>query len=120
MPGELVGQVAAQNAIFDQNRLVRCGSLVIHIQRATPRGDGAVVDDSDLRAGDLLSDQPRKGRGLFAVEVGLKAMPYGLVEQDSRPARAQNHLHLTGRRRHGAQLQNGSARGLCSQVFRAF
>jgi hypothetical protein len=114
--GELVGEVAAQHAAFDQHRLLRRRAFVVHVERAAAAGDGAVVHHGDLGAGHRLADQPGKGRGLLAVEVGFEAVAHRLMQQDSRPAGAEHHFHLAGRSGHGAELQNRSARGLARQV----
>ena len=118
--GELVGEIALEDAVLDQHRLLRRRAFVVHVERAAPAGHGSVVDHRDFGAGDRLADEPGEGRGLLAVEVGFEAVAHGFMQQDAGPAGPEHHFHLAGRRRHRAKLQNGAARGLARQVLRAF
>ena len=85
--------------------------------RAAAVGHGAVVDDGDLFAGDLLADEAGEGGGLLAVEVGFEAVADGFVEQDAGPAGAEDDFHLAGGGGDGAELQDGGAGGLAGEVL---
>src|SRR5439155_15572957 len=96
-PGiEAILHVADEDAVFDKRGRRGGRSLIIDAERAAPVGEGAVIDDGDALGGDPLAHQAREGARLLAVEIALKPMADGLVQQNARPARAQDHIHLAG------------------------
>ena len=112
-PGvEPVLQVAAEDAVLDQHGAAGRRALVVHVERAAPVRDGAVVDHGHQLGGDLLADAPGEGRHALAVEVALEAVTDRLVQQDAGPARPEHDGHRAGRRVDRAQLDDRLARGL--------
>ena len=118
--GKLVLQIAAQDAVLDQHIAPRGMPFVVHVQRAAPAGDGAVVDHGAQRAGHLLADASAEGRDALAVEIGFQAVPHGFMQQDAGPARTQHHGHLAGRRVHRVQHHDGLARGFGGEMLGRF
>ena len=51
-----VNLIAGQNAIFDEDIVLRRIAFVIDVKRTAPRLDGAVVDDSDTGCGHAFAD----------------------------------------------------------------
>ena len=92
-------------------------ALVVHVQRAAPIGDGAVVDHGAQRAGHLLADPSAERRDALAVEVGFQAVPHGFMQQDAGPAGPQHHGHLAGGCVHRVQHHDGFACGLRGEMF---
>src|SRR5690348_2141219 len=66
--------------------------------------DSAIVDHRDARRSDAVADSSRECRRALAVEVAFEAVANSLVEQDSRPAGAEHHRHLAGRRGDGFEI----------------
>ncbi len=114
---ELVGEIAAEDAVLDQHGLLRGVAFVVHVDGAAAAGHAAVVDDGDFGRGDLLADEAGEGGGLLAVEVGFEAMADGLVQQNAGPAGAEHDFHLACRSSDGAELQDGGACGLAGVVL---
>ena len=108
---ELVLQIAAQNAVFDQHVALRLVAFVVDVERAAAAADGAVVDDGAERACHLLADAPAEGRNALAIEIGFEAVADGFVQQDAGPAGAQHHGLFARRSIHGVELNDGLARG---------
>ena len=81
-------------------------------ERAAAIGDGAVVDDGDAGRGDALAHQAGKGALLLAVEVALEAVADGFVQEDARPARAEDHVEGSGGRRHRREIDQRLAQRL--------
>ena len=52
----------------------------------------------------LLAHQAGERRGLLAVEVAFEPVTHRLVQHDARPAGAEHHVHLAGRRRHRLEI----------------
>jgi hypothetical protein len=102
--------VSARPISRDESFLRRL-TFVIHIQRTTAPGHGAVVDYGALFAGHSFPDQAGEGRRLLAIKVRFEPMAYCLVEQDARPSRTEHHFHVPCRSFAGVELQNGLARG---------
>src|SRR4029077_3980319 len=74
---ELVAEVSLQNSIFDQDCVLGGLTFVVHVERSTAPGHGAVVDYGAFFAGYTLADEPGKRRSLLAIEVSLESMTYG-------------------------------------------
>ena len=119
--GELVLQVAAQNAVFDQHVALRGVAFVVHVERAAAAADGAVVDHGAERARDLLADAAAERGDALAVEIGFEAVAHRFVQQNAGPAGSEHHGHLAGRRFDGVELDDGLRARLraakCSGVF---
>ena len=96
--------VASENAVFDQHRALGRRALVIHVERASPPGDGAVVHHRAELGGHALADAPGEGRGLAAVEVRLQPVSDGLVKQDAGPAGTEDHVHGARGSRHRLEV----------------
>jgi hypothetical protein len=97
--------VALEDAVLDQHVALAGVALVVHIQRAAPVGNGAVVQHRHALGRHALADAAAEGARALAVEVALQPVADRFVQQDAGPARAQHHGHLAGRRR--ARLQVG-------------
>src|ERR1019366_4149407 len=115
--GELVGEVALEDAVLDEDVFLGGVAFVVQIDRSAAVGHAAVVDDSDLLAGNLLADEAGEGGGLLAVEVGFEAMADGFVQQDAGPARAEDDGHLAGGGGDGRELEDCGAGGLAGVVL---
>ena len=108
-------QVAAQDAVLDEHGAAGRRALVVHVERAAPVRDRAVVHHGHQLGGHLLAEAAREGRHALAVEVALEAVADRLVEQDARPAGAEHDGHGAGRRLDGSQLQDRLARSLAAK-----
>ena len=56
---QLVLQISAQDAVLDEDVLLRRLPLVIDVQRSASAGDRAIVDDGAQRTRHLLADAIR-------------------------------------------------------------
>jgi hypothetical protein len=72
--------VAAQDAVFDQHVLLAGVAFVVHVQRATAVGHGAVIQHRHAFGRHALADAAAEGAGALAVEVPLQPMAHGLVQ----------------------------------------
>ena len=118
--GELVGEVAAEDSILDEDGLLGGVALVVDVERAAAVGHLSVVDDGDFFAGDFLADKTGEGGGLLAVEVGFEAVADGFVQQDAGPSGAEDDWHLASGGCDGVELQDGGAGGLAGEVLGRF
>ena len=118
--GEFVGEVALEDAVFDEDGLLGGVALVIDVDGAAAVGHAAVVDYGDLAGGDLLTDEAGEGGCLLAVEVGFEAMADGFVQEDAGPSGAEDYFHLTGGSGYCSQLEDGGAGGLAGKVLGGF
>ena len=89
--------VAFEDAVFDQHVLLAGVAFVIHVERAAPVFDRAVVQHSDAFGGHALADAPAEGAGALAVEVAFQPVANGFVQQYAGPAGAQHDGHFTCR-----------------------
>ena len=94
---ERVLYVALEDAVFDQRGALGGIALVINIEGTATISDGPVIDDRDAFGCDTLTYASGESAGSLAVEVTLKSMTYGLVQQDAWPARSQHDGHGTRR-----------------------
>ena len=78
---------------------------------------GAVVDHGDALGGDLLAHQAGEGRGLLAVEVAFEPVADRLVQHHARPAGAEHHVHLAGRRRNRFEIDQRLPHRLVDRVL---
>jgi hypothetical protein len=92
---EAILHIALQDAVFDQDRLAGRGAFVVDAERAAA---GVTVVD------DALADPAGKGAGALAVEVAFQAVADRLVKHDARPARPEQHRHLSRGRRDRVQI----------------
>ena len=115
--GELVLQIAAQNAVFDQHIALRLVAFVVHVQRAAPAADGAVVHHRAERARHLLPDAAAERRHAFAVEIGFEPMAHRFMQQHAGPSRTEHHNLLAGRRFHRVQLHDRLARRFAREIL---
>ena len=112
-PGiQFVLHVVFEDAPFYQGGGFRGRTLIVDGQRPAPVLDGSVIDHGDALGGDPLAYAVAERRCPLAVEVAFQAMPYGLVQQDSRPARSQHHRHGARRRRHSLQVVERLSHGI--------
>ena len=109
---ERVLQVAAQDAVLDQHIALAHVALVVDVERAAPRRDGAVVEHGDARRRHALADAPAEGARALAVEVALEPVAHGLVQQDAGPAGAEHHAHLARGGRARVQVHERAVHGL--------
>ena len=115
--GELVLQVAAQDAVLDQHVVLRGLAFVVHVERSAAASDGAVVDHGAELAGHLLADAPAEGGDALAVEVGFEAVADGFVQQDAGPAGTEHDGHFAGRRFDGVQQDDRPGGGFAGEMF---
>ena len=92
---------------------MRGRAFIIDADAAAAARQGSVIDDGDALSGDLLPESPAKAEVLLAVEIALKPVADGLVQQHARPARSQHDRHLAGRR-----LLGGERHELWSRAWR--
>ena len=116
---EPVAEITLENSLFDQHRVVGGVAFVVDVERAAAAGQGAVVDYRALVAGHAAAEQAGKSGGLFAVEVGLKPVADGFVQQDAGPARTQHNFHFAGRALARIQLNDGLPRRFPGEVLRS-
>jgi hypothetical protein len=109
---ELVLHVAAEDTVFDQDRVLGHGPFVVHVQGAAPTRQGAVVHDRHARRGDPLADPTGECRAALAVEVALESMADRLVQQHTRPAGTEHHRHGSGRGIAGIEIGHGQTNRL--------
>ena len=114
---DLVVEVAAQDAPFDEGVAPGGVALVVDVDGATGLLDGGVVDDGDEVAGDGLADAVRVVAGALAVEVGLKAVADGLVQEDAAVASGEDDGHLARGGVDGLLLEHRLAGGLAGGVL---
>ena len=69
--GKLVRHVALQNALLDQHGVLGGIALVVHVKRAAPLIQRAVIHHRTFFAGHAFADKSRKCGGLFAIEIGF-------------------------------------------------
>ena len=100
--------VALQDAVLDQHVALRRAAFIVDIERATPVGQGAVVEHGHAFGRHALADTPGECRRTLAVEIALQAVANGLVQQHAGPARAQHDRHHAGRCR--ARVEVGQRR----------
>ncbi len=105
-------QIAFQNTVFNQDGTL-CGiALIIHIQGATAVFQGAIVNDGHALGRHALANTTREQAAATTVKVPFQTVAHGFVQHDPWPTWAQNHRHLTGRRRFGFQIRHGRTHGL--------
>ncbi len=85
--------VADEHAVLDEGILCAGGALVIDGDGPAPVGKGAIIQNGHAPGCDLLAHQARKGRGFLAVEITLKPVTHGLVQQNTGPSRPEHHIH---------------------------
>ena len=95
-------------------------TFVVHVERSTAPGHGAVVDYGAFFAGYTFADEPGKRRSLLAIEVSLESMTYGFVQKYAGPARAEHHFHFAGWGFAGVELEYGLAGCFLGEIFRSF
>src|SRR5947208_13638787 len=76
-----VGEVRAENAVLDEDRPLSRRPLVVHRRCAALVRIGAIVDDRDELARDLLADPPRVHRETLEVQVGFEPVSDRLVDE---------------------------------------
>src|SRR5690606_273650 len=94
-------------------------ALVVDAERAAAAVQGAVVDDGDAGRGHALAHASGVGAGALAVEVALESVADRFVEQHARPAGAEHHRHVAGRRVHRLEVHQRLAQRLAGEGFRA-
>ncbi|EXI70363.1 MAG: hypothetical protein AW07_04130 [Candidatus Accumulibacter sp. SK-11] len=101
---EAVLHVALQDAVLDQHRPLRRVAFVVDVQRTAPPGNRAIVDDGHSAGGNAAADATGEGRTSLAVEVALESVANGFVQEDSRPAGAEDDRHRSRRCRSRGQV----------------
>src|SRR5215510_13392612 len=102
----MILDVSGQNSIFDEYGFVRGVPFVVHVERATPRWNGPIVDDRAEIRGHALAYSPAEGRNALPVEVRFEPMADSFVKQNPRPARPEHDFHFARRGLHGAELDH--------------
>ena len=100
---DLVVQVRGEDTVLHEHRLPGHRALVVDVDGAAGVLLGALVHDVDEGLRHQLADLVGVDRHVLAVEVGLHAVADGLVEEDARRARREDHRHLAGRGRGGLE-----------------
>src|SRR4030095_7176863 len=103
---EAILHVTLQDAVLDQHRALRRVAFVVDVERSAAPLERALVDDGDALPRPALAHAPGKGAGPFAVEVALQSVADRFVQQDARPAAAENDRHVAGRSRAPRQIQH--------------
>ena len=86
--------IAFEDAVFDQDVFLRRRAFVINRERPAPVIQCAVVNHGHTGRGDAFSDHPGKRAGALAVEIALKPVADGFVQQYAGPAGAEQHCHF--------------------------
>src|SRR3546814_5092248 len=79
-----------QDAVLDQDILLRRGAFVVDGKRSASVHDAAIVDDRHAGRCHALADPAGEGRRALAVEVALQSVANRFVAQDAGPARARS------------------------------
>ncbi len=67
-----------------------------------------------------MSEQPRKGRGLLAVEITLKAVADSFMQHHTRPAVAENDVVSASRGRDGFKIDERLTQRFIGHMLPAF
>ena len=109
--------IAHKDAILDQHVLLAWRAFVVDRDRPAPVGNGPVIQHRHAPRGDLFAHEARKGACALAVEIALKPVAYRLVQQDSRPAIAEHHIHHPRRRRLRFKIDLGDPQRLAHMAL---
>ena len=69
-------------------------TLIVEIHGSTIESDGTVIHHVDMLIAHLLSQKVAENGSTFTVEVSLKSMSYGFVQQDTRTASPHHDGHF--------------------------
>jgi len=105
-------QIAAEHSILDEHIALGGIALIVHMQRAAPVRQRAVVNHRHPRRGHSLPQTASEDGGALAIKVPLQAMSNRLMQQHPRPARTQDHRHHAGGRRSRLKVNQGLPNGL--------
>ncbi len=85
---------------------VRTGfvAFVVDIGRTASAGNIALIDDGNAFGGDALAYSAGKDASALAVEIAFQTVSDRFVQQDARPAVAQNDGHFGGGRGPGFEV----------------
>ena len=109
--GDAVLHIGGEHAVFDQQVGAGLVALIVDVERAAAFVERGVVEHGDERGCDGLADAVGVVAGLFAVEVGFKAVSDGLVEQDAGVAGGEDDGERAGGRVPCVLLEAGLAGG---------
>ena len=115
--GELVAEVALEDAVFDEHGFLGGRAFVVDVERAAACGMVPLSTTVTLELATWLADEAGEGGGLFAVEVGFEAVADGFVQEDAGPAGAEDHFHLSGGCGDGVELEDRLAGGFVGEVL---
>src|SRR5262245_18949297 len=93
-------------------------ALIIHVQRSPTKRNRPVVHNCAQLRRHFLSNKTRECGRLLAIEIGLKTVPDGFVQENARPARGQNYLRWPSRGIDSTQLKNRLTSALPSKALR--
>jgi hypothetical protein len=68
---ETILEVSVENAVFDENRSVRGGTLVVHVYGSAARRNRAIVNHSTELGSDPLTEPAAESGRLLAIEIAL-------------------------------------------------
>ena len=88
-----VVEVGGEDAVLHHVCLLAGDAFVVEVDGAAVAGNGAVVDYVYAGRADFLPHLSGKDGCALAVEIGLKGMSHGLVEEDSGGAGSHHHAH---------------------------
>ena len=91
---DAVVQIAGQDTFFHNIGLLAFHTLIVKVHGSTVEGDGTVVHHVDVFVADFLAQEIAEDGSTLTVEVSLKSMSYGFVQQDARTARSHHDRHF--------------------------
>ena len=100
-----VMKIACQNTVLDHVCLLSWNALIVECACPAVAGYCPVVHNADPRGANSLTHPVRKNRLTLSVEVCLKGMSHGLVQQNSGCSGAHYHRHPTAFRTYGLKTR---------------
>ena len=114
---DAVVQVAGQHTLFHDIGLLPLHAFVVKVHGTAVEGNRTVVHHVDVFVANLLAEQVAEDGSAFAVEIRLKSVSDGLVQQDARTSGTHHHRHLAAFRLHCLEEDGGFLHRLASQHF---
>ena len=115
---EFVLHVALEYTLLNERGALAGGALVVHVEGTAAILEGAIVHHGAEFDATFSPDASGKCRRALTVEIALKTVADGLVQQDTRPAGAQHHSHGARRGRHSVQVHQRRSHRFTGDVQR--
>ena len=113
---QLVLQVAARMPFSISTVALRRRALVVHVERAAPAGQGAVVDHgAQLGLATRWPMRPANAEVPLRLKSAFEAVADRLVQQDAGPAGAEHDVHRAGRAGHRVEVDEREAHGFVDE-----